>query len=249
MCFCSAHRDKQRRQVAQTAHRAGKWIGNGQQQRAAVVREPCLPASELPPHERREAHECHRVWVLAQVVVQAMHPRGRSDPHPTHMLKQAAELPQGCHVCAVTHRGVLDALHGSKGLVAREKKHSRPRHEDDPKPEDRGTRLSLFGAGHGEADTARDSVPGTQERDDAIRAHCGKDDIISIHQAKSCTLTHALAEPDAAAAWRRGARQCLTPRPSQILTERHAQRQRVRRATNIQAIFRATQQLFTDRSP
>eukprot|EP00965_Chrysotila_dentata_P067998 2249194-Pleurochrysis_carterae.AAC.8 len=40
-----------------------------------------------------------------------------------------------------------------------------------------------FRDGHGgEADMARDSVPGTQERDDAIRAHRCEDDIISIHE-------------------------------------------------------------------
>eukprot|EP00965_Chrysotila_dentata_P067999 2249194-Pleurochrysis_carterae.AAC.9 len=91
----------------------------------------------------RGVHECRRVRFSAQVVVQALHPKGRPDLHPTHMLKQATKLSQGCRVCAV-RQGVLDALHGSEGFIARKKKHSRSRHEHDPKPEDRGTRLSCW---------------------------------------------------------------------------------------------------------
>eukprot|EP00965_Chrysotila_dentata_P104063 3436525-Pleurochrysis_carterae.AAC.5 len=71
--------------------------------------------------------------------------------------------------------------------LLRETKDSRSRHEDDPKSEDRGTRLSLLRDGHGEADIARDSVPGTQERGDAIRAHRCEDDIISMTDIHSDT--------------------------------------------------------------
>eukprot|EP00965_Chrysotila_dentata_P255334 6212182-Pleurochrysis_carterae.AAC.4 len=52
------------------------------------------------------------------LVVQAMHPRGRSDPHPIHAHGQmATKLPQGRRDRAV-RKGALDALHCSQGFVA-----------------------------------------------------------------------------------------------------------------------------------
>eukprot|EP00965_Chrysotila_dentata_P007166 233126-Pleurochrysis_carterae.AAC.1 len=58
--FRRIHGDKERGQ------RARQGRGDGQQRRAAVVREPRPPASELPGHEGRIVHERRRVRVPAQ---------------------------------------------------------------------------------------------------------------------------------------------------------------------------------------
>eukprot|EP00965_Chrysotila_dentata_P258829 6213357-Pleurochrysis_carterae.AAC.3 len=121
-----------------------------------------------------------------------MYPGRRPYPDPTHMLKEATESAQ-CRRVGGARKGALDAVYRTKRVVPRQEQHSRSGDEDHPKPEDRGTCLSLLRYSHGETNVARDSVPGAQKRNDAISADSRKDNVVSVHECRvHARIVHTL---------------------------------------------------------
>eukprot|EP00965_Chrysotila_dentata_P032396 1080108-Pleurochrysis_carterae.AAC.1 len=109
-----------------------------------------------------------------------MHPGRRPYPDPTHMLKETTEFAQ-CRRGGGVRRYALDAVYRTKRFVPRQEEHSRSGDKEHSTPDNRGARLSLLRDSHGQTDVARDSVPGAQERNDAISANSCEDNIVGVH--------------------------------------------------------------------
>eukprot|EP00965_Chrysotila_dentata_P256148 6212451-Pleurochrysis_carterae.AAC.11 len=135
----------------------------------------------MSAHGGRGANQGCRIRVAAKVVVQATHPGGRPYPDFTHMLEQAAKFAQSCRVGGVRKRP-LDAIHRPKSFASRQKEHPDSGDEDHPEPRNGCARLPLLRDSHGEANSARDSVPRAQERNNAINAHRRKHNVIRVHE-------------------------------------------------------------------